>query len=282
MIKIKKAKEPAYLSSPAVEVSKVNLRNQVAAKSPKLDIPNHWGDVNADNTIKDDLFKIHSEKCCYCERKRTRKREMDVEHYRPKAEITGIRDPRGYWWLSYTWSNYLWSCKSCNQGYKKNQFPLLPGGKRATTEDGDLKLELPILINPRFDEPTRFLAYYKKKLGGKLLVRIIPLPDLTGDEKSRAFGSIRILGLNRTDKGDDLISDRGDSLSPDFEHIAYNLKAAISAAEKTVDPKVAQYYENKILDFRAQLKTYVRAGREFSGFLRYFLSDLDIDYSDLI
>ncbi len=64
--------------------------------------------------VKEALFEMHyNGKCCYCERRRDEKRELDVEHFRPKAKVTGKRTHPGYWWLAYKWDNYFYSCKKC-------------------------------------------------------------------------------------------------------------------------------------------------------------------------
>jgi len=282
MIKIKNDIEPAYLTADVVETSKVKIREQVNSGEQKLTIRNHWSDICADNTIKVVLFNMHYGKCCYCERKRTLKREMDVEHYRPKARVDTEVDHRGYWWLAYDWNNYLWSCKSCNQGYKKNQFPLLPDGVRAEKEGGDLIAEKPCLINPRFEEPTEYLAYYKKKLGGRWLVRVIALPGLCEEKRQRGEETIRILGLNRDDLGDDLVSERGKELIPEFEQIAYGLKKAEYQVENTEELENIKKYNEIISKYRERLKAFVHYSRTFSGFFRHFLADIGIDYSNLI
>lgn len=282
MIKIKEHNAPDYLASEVVEASKVIIREQVNNGDQKLTIPKHWSDKSAANTIKDVLFMMHCEKCCYCERKRTRQREMDVEHYRPKARVDREVDHQGYWWLAYDWNNYLWSCKSCNQGYKKDEFPLLPGGVRAEKEGHDLSLEKPCLINPRFEEPSEYLAYYKRKLGGRWFVRVITLPHLIGAKKQRGEETIRILGLNRNDLGDDLVSERGEYLTADFEQLAYGLKRAEHQAENTEDLESRREYRRMISNYRERLKQFVHPSKTFSGFFRYFLADIDIDYSNLI
>lgn len=42
---------------------------------------------------------------------------------------------------------------------KKNQFPLLPGGKRAFTAEDNLKLEKPVLIHPIDEDPEKFIGF---------------------------------------------------------------------------------------------------------------------------
>lgn len=283
MIKIKNANQPAYLTSAVVKATEVEIKAQIGNGDKGIKFPNHWSDTSKQNTIKDDLFKMHRGKCCYCERTRTKKREMDVEHYRPKAKVKNEDDHRGYWWLAYNWNNYLWSCKSCNQSYKINEFPLLPSGVRSETEGDDLQIENPCLINPRFEEPSEYLAYYKKKLGDRWFVRMIALPGLSEDKEERADETIRILGLNRQDVGDDLVSERGECLlASDFEEIAYGLKRAEYQVENTEELEAIVVFEGIIRRYREKLEHFVKPNKQFCGFFRHFLTDIGIDYSDLI
>lgn len=61
-------------------------------------------------------------KCAWCERHCEWQRQLDIEHYRPKAEVTRwdgspplvsdhppkqVRVSDGYWWLAFDWDNYL-------------------------------------------------------------------------------------------------------------------------------------------------------------------------------
>lgn len=63
---------------------------------------------------KAQLKKESNGKCAYCEANAQVVAHGDVEHYRPKSI---------YWWLAYTYDNYLYACQICNQVYKKNNFP---------------------------------------------------------------------------------------------------------------------------------------------------------------
>lgn len=121
---------PESLKSPEVEETKCKIANKVKAGTllqSKDFRTSHW----QKDDVKRTIWKFQNKKCCYCERKRDLKRESDVEHFRPKAEVKDEPEHRGYWWLAYLWDNYFIACKSCNQEYKKSNFPLLPGGKRA-------------------------------------------------------------------------------------------------------------------------------------------------------
>jgi hypothetical protein len=107
-------------------------------------------------------------KCIWCEQLRPLKRELDVEHYRPKVRVTEwagappfISDepPRevdvgpGYWWLAFQWSNYSLSCGTCNRGWKRNLFPVAP--PRLACMEGVEATERPLLLAPGSTFHTR-------------------------------------------------------------------------------------------------------------------------------
>jgi hypothetical protein len=132
-------------------------------------------------------------KCAYCEADIHIVAHGDVEHFRPK-DI--------YWWLAYTYDNYLYACQICNQTYKGNNFPVdgtllpVPAITVATTDleieqlagnispdpiDVNLNLtlqsylhhdqaELPHLINPYFNDPAIYFAYHADDTKKEVLV----------------------------------------------------------------------------------------------------------------
>jgi uncharacterized protein (TIGR02646 family) len=133
-------------------------------------------------TAKAQLKKESKGKCAYCEANTEVVAHGDVEHYRPKSI---------YWWLAYTYDNYLYACQICNQRYKSNNFPiganLYPEPNIATnTTDHNIErlagnispdpiditlnytlqqyldeheAEIALLLNPYFDDPTTYFAY---------------------------------------------------------------------------------------------------------------------------
>ena len=129
------------------------LANSGKLKSKCID--NLWSDSKA----KEFLHQSQHGKCCYCERKRNKKIETDVEHFRPKAGVKEAKKHQGYWWLAYSWENLLIACKTCNQEYKHTQFPLKDEKKRVYKEDCDLSKEEPFLINPLEEDPELFIDY---------------------------------------------------------------------------------------------------------------------------
>lgn len=131
---------------------------------------------------KTQLKKESFGKCAYCEANTEIVAHGDVEHYRPKSE---------YWWLAYTYDNYLYACQICNQTYKSKHFPIsgtkIPQPQITANSDDSVLDQLvgnispdPIdinqnytlqtyiqhhqqeqadLINPYFDDPTQYIAY---------------------------------------------------------------------------------------------------------------------------
>lgn len=131
---------------------------------------------------KDQLKLESNGKCAYCEADTQVVAHGDVEHYRPKSI---------YWWLAYTYDNYLFACQICNQTYKSDNFPITgtiyPGpALTALSTDVDIELlcgnispdpidillnyqlstyllthasEQALLLNPYFDDPAKFIAY---------------------------------------------------------------------------------------------------------------------------
>jgi hypothetical protein len=102
-----------------------------------------------------------STKCAWCEQLRPWKREIDVEHNRPKVWVTEwagappfvsdtppseIDVGPGYWWLAFEWKNYSLSCKTCNQGWKRRLFPVV--APRPTCVEGVEHIEKPLLLDP--------------------------------------------------------------------------------------------------------------------------------------
>jgi hypothetical protein len=134
-------------------------------------------------TAKPQLKKESCGKCAYCEANTDVVAHGDVEHYRPKSV---------YWWLAYTYDNYLYVCQICNQVYKSDNFPIGSAtlfsapAIAAHTSDAELQQfagmispdplttqaeyslvrfqqehmrEKVLLLNPYFDAPADYFAY---------------------------------------------------------------------------------------------------------------------------
>ena len=162
---------------------------------------------------KAQLKKDTNGKCAYCEANTEVAAHGDVEHFRPKSV---------YWWLAFSFDNYLYSCQICNQTYKSDSFPISgplltapvmplvkPTGAALTAlidslvhdalaltdaqvsafwqgEQGDL-------INPYFEDPEPLLEYALDASNEEILVQAAP-----GPRAARAFTAAHnFLGINR-------------------------------------------------------------------------------------
>lgn len=169
----------------------------------------------SDATVKRQLIQTHHGKCAFCESFIMSTDYGDVEHYRPKAEVTQanpenmlleqkVPEHPGYFWLSQTWENLFLSCKSCNQAYKGNYFDVVPalghGGGGVFPRllpDGQHIFEVPMLLDPSMDgglSPRDVLwfdpstAKAVPRAGG---------PSNQETNLARAKRTIDIVGLNR-------------------------------------------------------------------------------------
>lgn len=119
------------------------------------------------------LNGIYKGKCAFCETNTSAGATMQVEHYRPKAKVTGDASHPGYYWLGYEWSNLLLACFNCNNR-KRNRFPVVGARvatapltsnnildrERCNAESTDLKAEEPLLVNPEIDsDPMRHFRF---------------------------------------------------------------------------------------------------------------------------
>ncbi len=168
-----------------------------------------WGEV------KDKLAEASGQKCWYCETKRNRD-SFSVDHFRPKNAVT-IFDPsnrtqqivgaEGYWWLSYEWRNYRFSCNFCNSGCstdgtrgKNDLFPLVDERVRIKDEPScfeDHRSETPLLLDPTNENDIKLIVFDRD---GSAKPRFES--DLEAEQNghvvghTRAHVSIYVYGLN--------------------------------------------------------------------------------------
>ncbi len=151
-------------------------------------------------------------KCAYCEAPTHEVAFGDVEHYRPKSV---------YWWLAYSYDNYLASCQLCNQKFKGARFPVKNAKMKAPTVrrnsnintlkakagalgpnplnpadiaafDQRHEAERPLLLNPYVDAPEQFFAW---SADGAL--REVELTPRTPRQADFVKAAEKNLGLNR-------------------------------------------------------------------------------------
>jgi uncharacterized protein (TIGR02646 family) len=190
---------------------------------------------------------MQHKKCIYCERSRDVTRESDIEHFRPKAEVTNC-DGAGYWWLAYVWTNLLFSCRYCNQEHKRNQFPLIDEATRARRPSDRLARERPFLVDPSQEDPSQFIGFDWAG-GDGMFVR-----PFCRDGSRRGSATIKILGLDRLD----LNTERAEIL-PTLHGIATMMGAGQHFGNPTV---VAQASE--------RIREVTSASHRFAGFAREY------------
>ena len=258
MIAIKqRGNKPRVLDSGKVAESKHKLSAIVeAGNRPKSnDFENHW----LDDALRDALWIQQHKKCCYCEVVRGKRREIDVEHFRPKARVEEDETHLGYWWIAYEWENLLYACKCCNQEYKKNRFPLLPEGQRAKGPEDDLRQELPALLNPYEDKPETCFGYEWVRSKGRL-VEVIGI-----DDEGRGVKSVEVFGLNRHD----LAEQRAD--------LIHELKLLARTMAVILHCSQTENLDNQIKEVGAKIEEATAARKTFSGFRRYYFRSCDLD-----
>ena len=110
------------------------------------------------------LKSLFNGKCAYCESKIDEVTSHSLyDHHRPKHGARGLEKEfadEHYWWLTYEWNNFYYSCSICNQ-YKATWFPV--SGKRIrvrTPYNKIIQEETPLLIDPCIDDPSSHLTFY--------------------------------------------------------------------------------------------------------------------------
>lgn len=163
MIRVSRGAEPQDLPALRAE-SLIAARQRHAAGlhvRRKEDLPDSY------RRYAEVLWQAQHLKCAYCENVEQSKRN-DVEHFRPagQARRTEKQASPGYWWLAYTWNNFLFSCRNCNQsGAKLDWFPLEPGSTPLQPEQQPPGNELPTLIDPSIESPLAHIEFTSEVIG---------------------------------------------------------------------------------------------------------------------
>lgn len=199
-------------------MNRIRISNQCLDKLIQKKAPGwrRWAE------LKPLLLDLQGWKCGFCQgeiggRKDSQEHrdlyEQDVEHYRPKREVTPRDFPEaaaagfatrhgpetGYPGLEMNPRNYLASCKTCNSSYKRNFFPIrCPLADYSDTTDlGALAAEQPFLLMPFGEHEPRVVEELITFLGATCVPH--PLLDRAEFDYWRAKVTIELLGLNRYD-----------------------------------------------------------------------------------
>ncbi len=172
-----KVEEPKVLAEKGKELTAANkdafLKNPQGyiahVKAPQSRHDKNTFDIKPEvygsQEVKKALDNIQNGMCCYCESYYEASGKGEVEHFRPKMgyqqDKSDLFHRPGYFWLGYEWSNLMYSCKNCNENYKKNFFPLKDNSKRANPGTSfSIDNEEPLLVNPYEEkEPEKHFGF---------------------------------------------------------------------------------------------------------------------------
>ncbi len=98
-----------YLKKQGDNYKKRLVRNKAKNKKAK---PYGW----ANKIVQEPLSKCFKQNCGYCGTRvlyNKNENEGDIDHFNPKSKVESD---------IFLWSNYVWSCKVCNQNKKKDYY----------------------------------------------------------------------------------------------------------------------------------------------------------------
>lgn len=202
-------------------VDGIGRQEQVAARmhqqSTQADKGSFTYKAYKHDQVKHALTSLFHGKCAYCETFYSASAPVDIEHYRPKAEVSEAPQHPGYWWLAMQWDNLLPSCIDCNRRRKqhvpaastslqalydnqtrltlgtaslgkKDSFPLADESQRLAAESYEHALEGALLLDPTRHDPRAHLRFHTDDTSPISLV--VPSSEV-------GAVSIHTYGLNR-------------------------------------------------------------------------------------
>lgn len=266
MIRLKSVAKPVYLDGPAVQTVMEGNRASVSQGGSPT-ITSLWDNESVRVALDERHYRG---KCCYTERRRDNKLERDVEHFRPKAKVTGENNHPGYWWLAYSWDNLLISSKVSNSIYKANHFPLLPGGVRARLETDSLDEEKPALINPALEDPAFFITFHWEKKGGRYFCKAISTFD---DLEGRGRITVEVTGINRPELlGDEERAESGKLL----EHLAIDALVVRRQMDRAENVGTQALFRTQFEQLKGDIQLETKPEKTYAGARRAFFSKFDL------
>lgn len=169
--------------------AKLHETDRAKNEAAKLSFPAHWNKKD----VRGALYALFGRACAYCGCELKRNDRGDVEHYRPKGNVTDEPGHGGYWWLAYVFDNYLLSCSVCNRVRKKDRFPLRPQGVRvAYATRATLASEPRLLLSATLDTVEDWLDVEWKKEPCTIRAN----DSLSADVKVQIEGTLEFFRIN--------------------------------------------------------------------------------------
>ena len=245
---------PSLISQKAKDdIEKIALgdKNLISDKIYKGDYKDAEG--KSQSEVRDYLNKYYNGKCAYCEQ--TCKAE--IEHYRPKKGVVEDSNHPGYYWLCYSWSNLVPSCRYCNtEGGKGNKFPIIEITKRVSVPEFIAsKLDLNKCLasgSPLIDEKS-FLLHPEIEQNPENFLSFKISDDKNGidifghDNTSRGEKTIEICNLNRRDL-------RLNRLQVVYYHLKQNIKLVfdLNATGRIADDNILDAFNLIFKDMESE------------------------------
>jgi hypothetical protein len=205
-------------------------------------------------------------KCVWCEQVYEWRGALEVDHFRPKAEVSiWAGDPpeiadgappkaettTGFWWLAFDWTNWTLCCKPCNS-WKSTFFPRV--GPHLQHEEGVEAADVPLLLDPSSGFSTR--EHFRWNEFGFI-----------HGESPRGTATIIACGLNRA------------ALQGARLKVCLDVLDALEEYREALDTSS----ETWIRATQRKLAAFGDARAEFSGMVRWLVEeDLGVSWDDLV
>jgi hypothetical protein len=217
--------------------------------------------------LKLHMARISHEKCWYSEA-RLAISELEIDHFRPKNQVTGAKSPHnGYWWLAFTWSNFRLAYSLINKRRRDARegdmqgkgcyFPLLNEDDRVPDiEPCDTSRERPVLIDPCVKSDVALLGYDVEN--GKVVEAFGP------EHQERYLRANRSIDLYHLNEGT-LIRDRAE-LYTAMSHLMDRVERLCTVRETVglLNEEQEEEYDSLI----NQLGNFINSASPFSAFAR--------------
>ncbi len=169
---------------------KQHLDDREVDPSIPLSFPDHWNLPD----VRGALYAFNGRACGYCARDLPGNDRGDVDHFRPKGNVVDAPTHGGYWWLAYTFTNYVLSCSICNRTLKRDHFPLIrPGSKHyGFAQRSKLSREARALFDPVLDQ----LEDWVRPNWRDSLCPVDPRPGIPEVARRRIDWAVKFFRLN--------------------------------------------------------------------------------------
>lgn len=154
--------------------------------------------------------------------------------------------------MAYHFDNLFLSCQLCNQGHKKNYFPLALNSIRALSHNDNVSTETPLFIDIAYENPEDFIGFNEE----------VPFAI---DGNIRGKETIKKLGLDR-----ELLNEQ--------RRTTLNRVRTIYKLAKSY-PETPQHLKKQARDYvKGEYEKSLQDSTEYASMLRCFFKANPIDF----